>query len=95
MPVLLRQYLQLNASLLGFNVDPAFGDALDALMMVDLTRVPVRTLQRVPRTTRRCNVPRPSSARDGPTCRRRMTIASATLCQAPGIKASWTKDECG
>ena len=33
-------------SLLGFNVDPAFGDALDALMMVDLTRVPVRTLQR-------------------------------------------------
>ncbi len=46
MPVLLRQYLQLNASLLGFNVDPAFGDALDALMMVDLTRVPVRTLQR-------------------------------------------------
>jgi hypothetical protein len=46
MPVLLRQYLLLNASLLGFNVDPAFGDALDALMMVDLTRVPVRTLRR-------------------------------------------------
>ncbi|HJR59437.1 MAG TPA: GNAT family N-acyltransferase [Vicinamibacterales bacterium] len=45
-PVLLRQYLRLNASLLGFNVDPAFGDALDALMMVDLTRLPAATLQR-------------------------------------------------
>ncbi len=39
-PVLLRQYLRLNATLLGFNVDPAFGDALDALMMVDVRRVP-------------------------------------------------------
>ena len=38
-PVLLRQYLKLNARLIGFNVDPAFGDALDALMIVDLTRV--------------------------------------------------------
>jgi putative hemolysin len=38
-PVLLRQYMRLNAVLLGFNVDPAFGDALDALMMVDLLRV--------------------------------------------------------
>jgi putative hemolysin len=40
-PVLLRQYLRLNATLLGFNVDPAFGDALDALMMVDVRRIPV------------------------------------------------------
>ena len=45
-PVLLRQYLRLNATLLGFNIDPAFGDALDALMMVDLTKLPVETLQR-------------------------------------------------
>ena len=45
-PVLLRQYLRLNATLLGFNVDPAFGDALDALMMVDLTRVESTILQR-------------------------------------------------
>lgn len=36
MPVLLRQYLKLNAKLLGFNVDPSFGDALDGLMLVDL-----------------------------------------------------------
>jgi putative hemolysin len=38
-PVLLRQYLRLNAKLLGFSVDAAFGDALDALMMVDLAEV--------------------------------------------------------
>ena len=38
-PVLLRQYLKLNAKLLGFNVDPDFGDVLDALMLVDLTQV--------------------------------------------------------
>jgi putative hemolysin len=38
-PILLRQYLRLNARLIGFNVDPEFGDALDALMMVDLTAV--------------------------------------------------------
>lgn len=46
MPILLRQYLKLNARLLGFNVDAAFSDALDALMMVDLTRVPPAILQR-------------------------------------------------
>ncbi len=39
MPVLLRQYLKLNARLIGCNVDPAFGNALDALMLVDLTTV--------------------------------------------------------
>jgi putative hemolysin len=45
-PVLLRQYLRLHATLLGFNVDPAFGDALDALMVVDLTKLPLASLQR-------------------------------------------------
>ncbi|MAE67373.1 MAG: glycerol acyltransferase, partial [Phycisphaeraceae bacterium] len=38
-PVLLRQYLKLNGVLLGFNVDPDFGDVLDGLMLVDLCRV--------------------------------------------------------
>jgi putative hemolysin len=38
-PVLLRQYLKLNAKLLGFNVDPDFGEVLDGLMLVDLTTV--------------------------------------------------------
>jgi putative hemolysin len=45
-PVLLRQYLKLDAQLIGFNVDPQFGDALDALMMVDLTRVDRAILNR-------------------------------------------------
>jgi putative hemolysin len=45
-PVLLRQYLKLNAQLIGFNVDPAFGDALDALMIVDLTKVDGAILSR-------------------------------------------------
>lgn len=35
-PVLLRQYLKLNAKLLGFSVDPAFGHVLDGLIVVDL-----------------------------------------------------------
>lgn len=38
-PVLLRQYLKLNAKLLGFNIDPEFGDVLDGLVLVDLTTV--------------------------------------------------------
>jgi putative hemolysin len=46
MPVLLRQYLRLNARLLAFNVDSAFGDALDALMTVDLAKVDLRILRR-------------------------------------------------
>jgi putative hemolysin len=33
MPVLLRQYLKLNARLLGFNVDPDFGNVVDGLML--------------------------------------------------------------
>ena len=46
LPILLRQYLKLNARLIGFNVDPHFGDALDALMMVDLTAVDSAILNR-------------------------------------------------
>jgi putative hemolysin len=45
-PVLLRQYLRLNARVIGFNVDPAFGDALDALVTVDLTEVDPAILNR-------------------------------------------------
>ncbi len=45
-PVLLRQYLKLNARALGFNVDPAFGDVLDGLMLVDLAEVEPAILAR-------------------------------------------------
>ena len=37
-PVLLRQYLRLGGRLLGFSVDPAFSNALDGLIVVELTR---------------------------------------------------------
>lgn len=46
MPVLLRQYLKLNAKLLGFNVDPDFGDVLDGLVLVDLIDVDRTILKR-------------------------------------------------
>jgi hypothetical protein len=40
-PVLLRQYLKLGARFFSFNVDTAFGDAIDALMYVDLAQTDI------------------------------------------------------
>ena len=45
-PVLLRQYLKLNAKLLGFTVDPSFGNVLDGLVVVDLDHVEPSILSR-------------------------------------------------
>ena len=45
-PVLLRQYLKLNARLLGFSVDRAFGNVLDGLVVVDLDDVEPAILAR-------------------------------------------------
>ena len=45
-PVLLRQYLKLGGRLLGFNVDPKFSNALDGLILVDLTKTEPRLLER-------------------------------------------------
>lgn len=45
-PVLLRQYLKLNAKLLGLNIDPDFGDVLDGLVLVDLATVAPTILNR-------------------------------------------------
>ena len=45
-PVLLRQYLKLNAKLLGFSVDPSFGNVLDGLIVVDLADVDAAILGR-------------------------------------------------
>ncbi len=45
-PVLLRQYVNLGGHVLEFSVDPAFGNALDALIVVDLARAPRRLLAR-------------------------------------------------
>jgi len=45
-PVLLRHYLKLGGRLLGLNVDGAFANVLDALVMVDLTRTEPALLAR-------------------------------------------------
>ncbi|MFK7911804.1 MAG: GNAT family N-acetyltransferase [Akkermansiaceae bacterium] len=45
-PVLLRQYLKLNATLLEFNVDPLFNNSLDCLVLVDMQQAPLKMLQR-------------------------------------------------
>lgn len=45
-PVLLRQYLKLNGTMLSFNVDPDFMDCIDGLVLVDLTRTCPKTLRR-------------------------------------------------
>jgi putative hemolysin len=43
-PILLRQYLKLGGRLLGFNVDPAFSNSIDCLIMVDLSVTDARVL---------------------------------------------------
>lgn len=45
-PILLKQYLKLSGELAAFNVDPDFNNALDGLIIVDLTRVEERTLNK-------------------------------------------------
>ncbi|HUH58845.1 MAG TPA: GNAT family N-acyltransferase [Candidimonas sp.] len=46
MPVLLRQYLKMGGKVLGFNVDAAFANVLDGLIMVDLTQTDPAVLAR-------------------------------------------------
>jgi len=46
LPVLLRQYLNLNGRFVCFNVDPTFGNTLVGLVVVDLRRTPRRFLKR-------------------------------------------------
>ena len=45
-PVLIRQYLKMGGRLLGFNVDPSFSNALDALILADLRTAPPALLER-------------------------------------------------
>jgi putative hemolysin len=46
-PILLKQYLKLGGKVLGFNLDPDFNNALDALILVDLTSTDNRLLERL------------------------------------------------
>lgn len=45
-PVLVREYLRLGGKVMGFNVDPNFSNVVDALILVDLTKTPMRVLDR-------------------------------------------------
>jgi hypothetical protein len=45
-PVLLRQYMKLGGKLLAFNVDAKFANALDGLILVDLTETDPRMVER-------------------------------------------------
>ncbi len=45
-PILLRHYLKLNGVFLSFNVDPAFCNAIDGLILVDLTKTEAKFMKR-------------------------------------------------
>ena len=45
-PILLRQYLRLGGRIIAFNVDTAFGNVLDGLMVVDLRQLDPAVLER-------------------------------------------------
>lgn len=46
-PVLLRQYLALNAHIISFNIDPKFADCLDGFLVLDLEQVPQDILEKL------------------------------------------------
>jgi putative hemolysin len=48
-PVLLRQYISLNAKIICFNIDPKFADCLDGFLMLDLQKVPQDVLDKIGR----------------------------------------------
>ncbi|MGZ3751144.1 MAG: lysophospholipid acyltransferase family protein [Mucilaginibacter sp.] len=46
-PVLLRQYIALNARIICFNIDPKFADCLDGFLVLDLQKVPQDILEKL------------------------------------------------
>lgn len=46
LPILLKQYLKLGGRIMGFNLDPGFGDVLDGLIFVDLRETDPKMLER-------------------------------------------------
>ncbi|MEM9345971.1 MAG: GNAT family N-acyltransferase [Planctomycetota bacterium] len=45
-PILLKQYLKLNGQLMGFNVDPDFGNVLDGLILIDVPSIDTRVMKK-------------------------------------------------
>lgn len=46
-PVLLRQYIALNAKIISFNIDPKFSDSLDGFLILDLEKIPQDMLDKL------------------------------------------------
>jgi putative hemolysin len=46
-PVMLRQYLNLNAKIISFNIDPKFADCLDGFLVVDMQNIPPEMLEKI------------------------------------------------
>lgn len=46
-PVLLRQYMNLNAKIICFNIDPKFADCLDGFLVVDMQNIPPEMLEKI------------------------------------------------
>ena len=46
-PVLLRQYISLNASIICFNIDPKFADCLDGFLVLDFEKVPQDMIEKL------------------------------------------------
>ena len=46
-PVLLRQYINLNAKIICFNIDPKFSDCLDGFLVVDTKNIPAEMLEKI------------------------------------------------
>lgn len=46
-PVMLRQYIALNARIICFNIDPKFSDSLDGFLVADLENIPTGMLEKL------------------------------------------------
>lgn len=46
-PVMLRQYLALNARIICFNIDPKFSDTLDGFLVVDMENIPEEMMEKL------------------------------------------------
>ncbi len=46
-PVLLRQYIAMNASIICFNIDPKFADCLDGFLVLDFQKIPAEMFEKL------------------------------------------------
>lgn len=46
-PVLLRQYIAMNANIICFNIDPKFADCLDGFLVLDFSKIPLEMQEKL------------------------------------------------